>query len=126
MTSSLASVRRDLMLHVAKETHLHRDEAVKIVNIVFSGIRDLLLEGKKVHIREFGALYISNRKATSGRNPRTGEIIDIAAHKRVSFKMSASLKDALNVEDKKSSSTRSQTNKKKTITKSTTRTKSKK
>ena len=126
MTSSLASIRRELMMYVAKETHLHRDDVLKIVNIVFSGIRQLLLEGKRVHIREFGALYISNHKATSGRNPKTGDVIKIAAQKKVSFKASSLLKGALNVDEKKVSSTPQQTNKKKTIEKRISGTKSKK
>lgn len=126
MTSSLASVRRELMMYVAQETDLHQDEAVKMVNIVFSGIRNLLLEEKKVHIRGFGSLYILNRPATPGRNPRTGESLEIAAHKKVSFKASSLLKDALNVKAQNSSSTRLQANKKKPIAKRTTATKSKK
>ena len=120
VTPSLSTVRRELIVSVARETQLHRDDAAKLIHIVFSGIRHLLLEGKRVHIREFGALYVSERRATSGRNPRTGEVIEIAARKKASFKAATSLKQALlGDEQKTASQLKKQTPQKKKISQQT-------
>lgn len=70
-------------------------QATAIVERVFYVLTAYLLTGQEVRIHGFGTFSTSDRKATTGRNPRTGEPIDIAARKAIRFKASAKLAGAV-------------------------------
>jgi DNA-binding protein HU-beta len=88
--------RNDLIATVANETGLDRREAAKAVDSVFSAITDALKGGDEVRLVGFGTFSVAERAATQGRNPRTGESIDISASKQPKFRAGKGLKDALN------------------------------
>ncbi|MDC0535503.1 HU family DNA-binding protein [Francisellaceae bacterium] len=71
-------------------------EALKAVDSVLNCIQRNLAEGKDISVVGWGKFSISERKAREGRNPKTGETIQIAASKVVSFKSGTELKKAVN------------------------------
>ena len=74
---------------------LHRDTE-KIVNEFIDQLVGVLLKGEKVQIRGLGTWHIKSRKSRTGRNPRTGEAIEIPSHRVVKFKPSFKLINKLN------------------------------
>lgn len=66
------------------------------VKALFEAIKDEVKAGNKVDIAGFGSFVASDRAARTGRNPQTGEVIQIAAKKSPTFKASKTFKDALN------------------------------
>ena len=71
-------------------------ESKRATSAVFDALRDALVAGDGLVVKGFGSFGISERKARTGRNPRTGEPLDIPASKSVSFKPAKALKDAVN------------------------------
>lgn len=65
------------------------------VDAVFEAVKDALVKGEKVAITGFGSFDVAERPARIGRNPATGEEIEIAATKTVKFKTGSALKDAV-------------------------------
>lgn len=88
--------KNDLIAAVADNTELSRGDATKAVDAVFDLITDCLKKGDEVRLVGFGTFSVSQRKATQGRNPRTGETIQIPASKQPKFKAGKGLKDAVN------------------------------
>ena len=86
----------ELSSRVAGATSLSRTEPDSVVSAVFSAMTDTLAKGEPVTNAGFGAFTIRSREARSGRNPRTGESITIAASKAPSFKAGKILCDAVN------------------------------
>ncbi|MBU0694419.1 MAG: HU family DNA-binding protein [Candidatus Omnitrophica bacterium] len=72
-----------------------RKEAQTAVEAVFESIKTSLKKADPVAISGFGTFKVKETKARTGRNPKTGETIQISAKKKVSFKASKELKDAL-------------------------------
>jgi DNA-binding protein HU-beta len=93
---SLKSFREDLIALIAKETRIHKDEARKILATVLSSIVQLLRDKKSLRLINFGAFSVREIAEKKGRNPRTGEIIQIAAHKKISFKPGQAFREAIN------------------------------
>jgi len=88
--------KNDLVAAVADNAGLTKADASKAVDGVFDAITDVLKQGGEVRIVGFGTFAVAARKATTGRNPRTGETINIAASKQPKFKAGKGLKDAIN------------------------------
>lgn len=88
--------KQELIDFVAKETGLTKNDAGKAVDAVFGGITLTLKNGDEARFVGFGTFKVQDRAATTGRNPRTGEEIKIAASKQPKFKPGKELKDALN------------------------------
>ena len=88
--------KNDLVSTVADNAGLSKADAAKAVDGVFDAISGALSGGGEVRIVGFGTFSVANRKATTGRNPRTGETIQIAASKQPKFKAGKGLKDAVN------------------------------
>jgi DNA-binding protein HU-beta len=88
--------KNDLIAHVADSAGLSKNDAVKAVDAVFDGIAATLKTGEEVRLVGFGTFVVSERAASEGRNPRTGEKISIAASKQPKFKAGKGLKDAVN------------------------------
>jgi DNA-binding protein HU-beta len=87
--------KAELIESVASRVDLPRAAAERAVNTVFDGIVDALKQGDKVNISGFGTFSVSTRKARTGRNPKTGESIEIAASRAAKFKPGKTLKDCL-------------------------------
>ena len=88
--------KNELVDTVANETGLAKRDAAKAVDSVFSAITDALKDGDEVRLVGFGTFSVAERSASQGRNPRTGETIDISASKQPKFRAGKGLKDALN------------------------------
>ena len=86
----------DLISKVASSIGISKSEAAKSVDAVFSSITNSLKEGNEVRLVGFGTFLITNRAATTGRNPRTGESIQIPAKKVPKFRAGKSLKETVN------------------------------
>ncbi len=87
--------KADLVSQVAEATDLSKKDATPVVEAVFEAIQDNLSEGEKVQIIGFGTFEVRDRKARKGRNPQTGEEIEIPATKVPAFKAGKGLKDAV-------------------------------
>lgn len=88
--------KNDLIARVADVTTLSRNDATRAVEAVLTVITDSMKAGEEVKLVGFGTFAVSNRAATIGRNPRTGEEIKIPASKQPKFKAGKQLKDAIN------------------------------
>lgn len=88
--------KAELIDYVAKEADLTKADAQKAVEAVFAGITATLQQGNEARFVGFGTFAVSNRAASVGRNPRTGESINIPATKQAKFKAGKELKDAVN------------------------------
>jgi len=88
--------KNDLVSAVADNAGMTKADAAKAVEGVFNAISGALSSGGEVRIVGFGTFSVANRKATTGRNPRTGEAIQIPASKQPRFKAGKGLKDAVN------------------------------
>jgi DNA-binding protein HU-beta len=88
--------KNDLVALVADAAGLSKIDATKAVDAVFDGIIQSLKKGEEVRLVGFGTFDVSDRAASEGRNPRTGEKINIPASKQPKFKAGKTLKDALN------------------------------
>ncbi|TCP31651.1 nucleoid protein Hbs [Scopulibacillus darangshiensis] len=87
--------KTELINAVAESTQLSKKDATKAVDSVFSTIADALKEGSKVQLIGFGNFEVRERSARKGRNPQTGEEIDIPASKVPAFKPGKALKDVV-------------------------------
>ncbi|GBF11694.1 HU family DNA-binding protein [Tepidibacillus infernus] len=87
--------KTELIAKVAEMTELTKKDATKAVDAVFASISDALATNDKVQIIGFGNFEVRERAARKGRNPQTGEEIEIAASKVPAFKPGKALKDAL-------------------------------
>lgn len=88
--------KTDLVVAVAEETQLTKEKATTVVESVIKKIQEALLEGEEVRIPGFGNFKVADRKATTARNPRTGETVDVPASKVAKFAPAKGLKEALN------------------------------
>ena len=88
--------KNDLVASVADHSSLTKADAARAVDAVFASIEGALKSGDEVRIVGFGTFSVASRAATTGRNPRTGETIQIAASKQPKFKAGAPLKSAVN------------------------------
>jgi DNA-binding protein HU-beta len=88
--------KNELVDAVALAANLKKSDAATAVDAVFDSITVSLKAGAEVRLVGFGTFLVANRAASEGRNPRTGEKIQIAASKQPKFKAGKGLKDAVN------------------------------
>ena len=88
--------KAELIDSIAAKADLQKATAERIVNSIFDDIVGALKNGDKVNISGFGTFQVSDRKARVGRNPKTGEAIQIEASRSAKFKAGKGLKDSLN------------------------------
>ena len=88
--------KNDLVAAVATGTGLSKTDATKAVDEVFDQITSGLKRGDDVRLVGFGTFLVTKRAASQGRNPRTGEPLNIPASKRPKFTPGKGLKDAVN------------------------------
>lgn len=88
--------KNDLVAEVSAAAGLSKTDAAKAVDSVFDSISGALGGGGEVRLVGFGTFSVSQRAATTGRNPRTGEAIKIPASKQPKFKAGKALKEAVN------------------------------
>jgi DNA-binding protein HU-beta len=88
--------KNDLIAAVADTSGLSRSDAANAVEGVFEAIQKALVNGDDVRLVGFGTFTVAKRKASTGRNPQTGEPMDIKASNQPKFKAGKGLKDAVN------------------------------
>ncbi len=88
--------KNELVADVAERSGLSKADAGKAVDSIVMSVEAALKSGNDVRIVGFGTFSVSDRAATTGRNPRTGESIAIPASKQPKFKAGAPLKAAVN------------------------------
>ena len=86
--------KQDLIEKISAYTNTKK-EAGEVLNALLEEIKKGLQEGKAITITGFGTFSVTDRAAREGRNPATGEIIQISARKSVKFKAGKNLKDSV-------------------------------
>lgn len=90
-------IRSELIQKIADENpHLYQRDVERIVNTIFDEITDAMSRGDRVELRGFGAFSVKKRDARVGRNPRTGEIVEVEEKHVPFFKTGKLLRDRLN------------------------------
>lgn len=87
--------KTELIAKVAEMTELSKKDVTSVVEAVFDSIADALQNGDKVQLVGFGNFEVRERTARKGRNPQTGEEIDIPASKVPAFKPGKALKEGM-------------------------------
>ena len=88
--------KADLIESIYEKVGLSKKESSQIVELIFELMRNSLEDGEKVKISGFGNFNIRDKKVRRGRNPQTGDEIEISARSVLTFKASPVLKKALN------------------------------
>ena len=87
--------KADLVNAIYERVGFSKKESARIVELVFDIIKDTLAEGEKIKISGFGNFVVREKRARIGRNPQTGEEIEISARRVLTFKPSQVLRNAL-------------------------------
>ena len=96
MTGSDGMTKAELVEEVARSTQLPKKQAEAIVNTVFQTIVDSLKDGRKIELRGFGSFRIRRRGSRLGRNPKTGDRVEVPPKRIPYFKPGKELKELLN------------------------------
>lgn len=88
--------KADLVDVIHGKVGFSKKEAAEVVELVFDLIKETLENGEKIKLSGFGNFEVRRKRKRVGRNPQTGEVIEIAARRVLTFKPSQLLKDALN------------------------------
>ena len=88
--------KQELVAAIAQEAELSKKDAERALAATVNAISKALADGDKIQLVGFGAFEVRERAAREGKNPRTGEIIKIAASKVPAFKAGKALKDIVN------------------------------
>jgi integration host factor subunit beta len=90
-------IRSELIQIIAEENpHLYQRDVERIVNTIFEEIIEAMARGDRVELRGFGAFSVKKRDARIGRNPRTGEAVEVEEKHVPFFKTGKLLRDRLN------------------------------
>lgn len=84
--------KRDIVVKISQETGIKQIVVKKIVHKTFDTILELLKQGDRIELRNFGIFHIKKRKKRIGRNPRTGEIVPVPERQVVVFKPGREMK----------------------------------
>jgi len=88
--------KSELIEAIAAQADVPKAQAGRVLDAMVAVVGDALADGKQVSMMGFGTFLVRERPARSGRNPRTGETINIATSKTPSFKAGKALKDKVN------------------------------
>jgi integration host factor subunit beta len=82
-----------------RNPHLYQRDVERIVSTIFDEIAAALSRGDRVELRGFGAFSVKHREARTGRNPRTGDSVDVSEKAVPYFKTGKQLRDLLNTDE---------------------------
>ena len=88
--------KNELLEKVSSASGLSKKQSEAAINAFLDTLTDVLKAGDKISLKGFGTFEVRTREARTGRNPRTGETMEIAASKVPSFKASTALKNVVN------------------------------
>jgi len=92
-------IKSELISKLAAENpHLTRTDVERVVNTLLESMTEAMEQGGRVELRGFGAFSVRGRPARSGRNPRTGEAVEVKAKAVPFFKSGKELRERLNLE----------------------------
>ena len=94
----MVMTKAELVEDVARAAELTKKDAERLVEIVFESIIDTLNQGEKIELRGFGSFRVRERGARRGRNPKTGDPVNIPAKRVPYFKPGKELKELINEE----------------------------
>ena len=90
-------IKSELIQRISqKNPHLYHRDVERIINTVFDKIVEALGNGDRVELRGFGAFSVKERQSREGRNPRTGELVQVDAKRVPFFKTGKELRERLN------------------------------
>ena len=90
-------IKSELVQQIAEENpHLYQRDVERIVSTVFAAITEALSRGDRVELRGFGAFSVKTRDARTGRNPRTGEAVEVPEKAVPFFKAGKELRERMN------------------------------
>ena len=87
--------KSDIVENLNNEIGLNKREAKELVDMLFNDIKNLLSEGHEVKLSGFGNFQLRDKSSRPGRNPRTGENVEISARRVVTFKSGQKLKESV-------------------------------
>jgi len=88
--------KQDFITHIANQHECKKVEAEKAIDMFTSSVIDAMAQGNEISIVGFGNFYVNKVAARSGRNPRSGEALQIKAYNQPKFKAGKKAKDACN------------------------------
>ncbi len=88
--------KSELIKKLAEETDIPIDEATVVVNTFVTAVKESLFEGDRVEIRGFGSFKLKEYGGYQGRNPKTGDVVDVAPKQLPFFRAGKELKEYLN------------------------------
>src|SRR5215813_13122258 len=91
--------KAELIEGLSNKLPLPKGDAERAINLMLDDIIAALKQGERVNISGFGTFSVSSRQARTGRNPKTGESIEISASRSAKFKPGKQLKDSLNASE---------------------------
>ena len=92
---TLTMNKTELIAAVSEKTGVCKKDCEKAISAMLDQVAEALAQGDKVQIVGFGSFEVKERQARTGRNPRTGETVEIAASKAPVFKAGKALKDTV-------------------------------
>ena len=92
----MAMTKADIVEAIYEKIGFSKKEVADLVELVFDTIKDTLAQGKKIKISGFGNFVVRQKKSRIGRNPQTGQSIEISARKVLTFKPSQVLRAEVN------------------------------
>jgi len=87
--------KSDIVEDLNNEIGLNKREAKELVDMLFNDIKNLLSEGYEIKLSGFGNFQLKDKSSRPGRNPRTGEEVEISARRVVTFKSGQKLKESV-------------------------------
>ena len=87
--------KSDIVEDLNNEIGLNKREAKELIDLLFNDIKNLLSEGHEVKLSGFGNFQLRDKSSRPGRNPRTGEDVEISARRVVTFKSGQKLKESV-------------------------------
>ncbi|MCJ2136044.1 integration host factor subunit beta [Methylobacterium sp. J-026] len=90
-------IRSELVARIAEQNpHLYAKDVEAVVDAILNRIADALADGDRVELRDFGTFAVKELGARTGRNPRTGQSVAVAAKRNVHFKAGKAMRGRLN------------------------------
>lgn len=88
--------KSELIKALAEKNNIHVDESAMVVNTFFDSIKDSLINDERVEIRGFGSFKIKDYGGYTGRNPKTGDVVEVMPKKLPFFRPGKELKEYVN------------------------------
>ncbi len=93
--------KNELIEQLAAKIGMTKTAAAEVIDVVLDSISTTLEKGEEVRLVGFGSFRVSTRKASEGRNPRTGEVIQIDEAHNIKFRQGSELKERINASRKR-------------------------